>query len=151
MVIFIISFIFHCCSTETSPVLSIIAASVSFVIIILIMVVFILFCRRTKKRLKPADVIPAVSIHLKHLRYQFFPLIFFFCWKKNTNDNSSELLQTNKIQKYWKMLVCLFVRCHFAYPILQQIIHTPTNKKTTRLTRTIKILTKRILRDAIGR
>lgn len=116
MVIFIISFIFHCCSTETSPVLSIIAASVSFVIIILIMVVFILFCRRTKKRLKPADVIPAVSIHLKHLRYQFFPLIFFFVERK---IQMTTLPNYCKQTKYKNIEKCLFV-CLFVVILLTQ-------------------------------
>lgn len=46
---------------ETSPILSLIVASASFVIIIMILVIFILFCRKGKKKLKPADVIPDVS------------------------------------------------------------------------------------------
>lgn len=49
--------------------LSIIVASISFVIIILILVVFILFCRRKTGQLKPADVIPAVSF------IKFYPLL----------------------------------------------------------------------------
>lgn len=46
---------------ETSPILSLIVASASFVIIIMILVILILFCRKGKKKLKPADVIPDVS------------------------------------------------------------------------------------------
>lgn len=46
---------------ETGPLLSLVAASASFVIIIMILVIFILFCRKGKKKLKPADVIPDVS------------------------------------------------------------------------------------------
>lgn len=46
---------------ESSPILGLIVASGSFVIIIMILVIFILFCRKGKKKLKPADVIPDVS------------------------------------------------------------------------------------------
>lgn len=50
---------------ETGPLLSLVAASASFVIIIMVLVIFILFCRKGKKKLKPADVIPDVSAHTR--------------------------------------------------------------------------------------
>lgn len=46
---------------ETNPTLTIFVAAVSFAIFIVLIVAFILFCRKGKKKLKPADVIPDVS------------------------------------------------------------------------------------------
>lgn len=61
---------------ETGPLLSLVVASSSFVIIIMILVVLILFCRKGKKKLKPADVIPEVSDTCQ----TFFQISLFFLY-----------------------------------------------------------------------
>lgn len=73
-----------CIISETRPVLSIIVASIFLIIIFFIVVVFILLCRRTKKRLKPADVIPAVSIN-SDLKFDFMKIL-----KRNYCENEMD-------------------------------------------------------------
>lgn len=79
---------------ETSPILSLIVASASFVIIIMILVIFILFCRKGKKKLKPADVIPDVSsfdsnrFNLFFLTFHSFSHLFLFSFLPPTRSMS---------------------------------------------------------------